>query len=258
MDRLDAVVFDVDGTIADTERHGHRVAFNMAFEAVGLEDRWDEELYGRLLAVPGGKERLDHHLASRGVPAGERARIVPALHERKNAFFLELMREGAAPLRPGVARLLDELAAAGVPVAVATTGSRPWVVELLGVLLGEERRGRFAAVVTGEDVRRQKPDPEVYLLTLERLGADPERTAAVEDSEPGLRAALGAGLACLVVRNGYTMGHDFAGAALVVDSLGEPGQPATVVANPHGVEVEPLVGPSTLGRLVAARRGAGG
>ena len=158
---LEAVIFDVDGTIADTERHGHRVAFNLAFEHLGLPYRWDEETYGRLLEVPGGRQRLDHYLSGQGMAPGERASLAPELHRLKQELFLDLMRQGAAPMRPGVDRLLDELAAEGIRVAVATTGGRTWVVELLRTLLGPERAARFGAVVTGEDVTARKPDPEV-------------------------------------------------------------------------------------------------
>ena len=256
---LEAVIFDVDGTIADTERHGHRVAFNLAFEHLGLSYRWDEETYGRLLEVPGGQQRLDHYLRGQGMAPSDRASLAPELHRLKQELFLELMQRGAAPLRPGVDRLLDELAAEGIRVAVATTGGRAWVVELLRTLLGPERAARFEAVVTGEDVEARKPDPEVYLTALERLGITAPAALAVEDSGLGVEAAKAAGLACLAVRNAYTAGHDFARADLVVEDLGVPGHPsggpgvpATVVANPHRIDVEPVVGAGTLRRLLAA------
>lgn len=249
---LEAAIFDVDGTLADTERHGHRVAFNLAFEHLGLPDRWDEELYGELLHVPGGRRRLDHHLSARGMPEPERARLVPALHEAKNRYFVQLVRQRRVPVRPGVCRLLDELAAAAVRVAVATTGSRSWVTELLDRLLGPDRAGRFAAVVTGEEVSHPKPDPEIYRLALGRLGCGPAGAVAVEDSGPGLRAAKAAGLACLVVVNGYTRDHDLAAADLVVEELGEPGHRPAVLHNPHAVDVSETVGPPTLERLLAA------
>ncbi|MGH2768575.1 MAG: HAD-IA family hydrolase, partial [Actinomycetota bacterium] len=209
---LHAVIFDVDGTIAETEREGHRVAFNLAFERFGLSDVWDEELYGRLLAIHGGKPRLDHYLASRRMDAAERTRLVPALHEEKNRLFVELVRQRRIPLRPGILRLLDELAEHGVEGAIATTGSRSWVDELLRALLGPERQERFAAIVTGEDVSRLKPDPEIYSLALARLGCEAGAALAMEDSEPGLAAAGAAGLPCLVVRNAYTCGQSFAAA----------------------------------------------
>jgi HAD superfamily hydrolase (TIGR01509 family) len=162
------------------------------------------------------------------------------------------MRQGAAPLRTGIDRLLDELAAAGIRVAVATTAGRTWVGELLGTLLGPERAARFETVVTGEDVARRKPDPEVYLIALDRLGCAAASAVAIEDSGVGVAAARAAGLACLAVRNGYTLHHDLSLAGLVVEDIGGPGVPATVVANPHGIAVGATVGVDTLRSLRAA------
>jgi HAD superfamily hydrolase (TIGR01509 family) len=251
---LEAVIFDVDGTIADTERHGHRVAFNLAFERSGLPYRWGEEEYGRLLETPGGEHRLKGYLTAEGLTEERAAALARDLHRLKQAIFLDLMRQGAAPLRAGIDRLLDELAAAAIRVAVATTAGRTWVGELLTTLLGAGRAARFEAVVTGEDVVMRKPDPEVYLIALDRLGCAAASTVAIEDSEVGVAAARGAGLACLAVRNGYTLDHDFALADLVVEDIGGPGVPATVVANPHGIDVGHMIGVDTLRRLRAAAR----
>jgi len=249
---LRAVIFDVDGTIADTERFGHLVAFNLAFQRLGLPYRWSHEEYTGLLETPGGEQRLYRYLTAQGVAVDEAAPLARNLQRLKQEFFLDLMRQGAAPLRAGIDRLLDELAGAGVQVGVATTGGRIWVHELLTTLLGAERAGRFEAVVTGEDVAARKPDPEAYLIALDRLGCASVSGVAIEDSEVGVAAAKGAGLACLAVRNGFTLGHDFRLADLVVEDIGGPGVPATVVTNPHGIEVEPVVGVSTLRRLRAA------
>jgi HAD superfamily hydrolase (TIGR01509 family) len=246
---LDAVVFDVDGTIADTERHGHRVAFNLAFERLGLPYTWEEDEYGLLLATPGGEHRLRGYLVARGVDEPDCSRLAAELHRTKQEIFLDLMRQGAAPLRPGIEQLIDDLTGAGVKLGVATTAGRTWVGELLATLLGSRRAAAFEVVITGEDVTRRKPDPEVYLLALKGLGCPAGASVAVEDSAAGVAAARAAGLACLAFRNGYTAEHDFGLADLVVDSLGRPGAPAVVVANPHGIEVEGTVGVATLTRL---------
>ena len=244
------MVFDVDGTIADTERHGHRVAFNEAFASLGLPYRWGEEQYGELLATPGGEQRLGRFLRAQGLPPGEAAPLAAELEHRKQEHFLELIHQDAIPLRPGVTRLMDQLAAGGIPMAVATTAGRVWVTDLLARLLGPRRYGALVTVVTGEDVAARKPDPEAYQVALSRLSCPPGAGVAVEDAAVGLRAAKAAGMACLITTNTYTAGHDFTGADLVVDSLGTPEKPARVIANPLGIAVEACVGPETLRRLL--------
>jgi len=228
---LAAVVFDVDGTLVDSERDGHRVAFNRAFEDFALPYRWDEALYGRLLRVTGGQRRIDGFLAEHGVDDDERARLAPALHRHKTDILKAMVADGMIEPRPGVVRLLDELAGRGCRLAVATTGSRGWVDQLLERVLPQVG---FEVVVTGDEVAGRKPDPEAYLTALERLGTTASDTVAVEDSHEGLVAAKSAGLACVVVTNGYTADHDLASADLVLDGFGDAGSPARVVSDPRG------------------------
>jgi HAD superfamily hydrolase (TIGR01509 family) len=226
---LRGVVFDVDGTLVDSERHGHRVAFNRAFEAFGLPYRWDEITYGDLLHTTGGQRRIDGYLAARGVPESERAELAPALHACKTGILEQLVDEGVIEVRPGAQSLLDELAGDGVALAVGTTGSRRWVERLLRRMLPTVS---WDVVVTGDDVTARKPDPEVFTLALRRLGLDgPAGVVVVEDSGEGLAAARAAGLCCAVVVNAYTAGHDLVGADLVVDGFGGP-SPAAVLADP--------------------------
>ncbi len=213
---VEAVILDVDGTLADTERDGHRVAFNLAFEQLGLDHRWDVEAYGRLLEITGGQHRLHAYLEGEGMGEAERAELVPRLHARKNELFQELVAAGRIRPRPGVPELLDALERAGVRLAVATTGSRAWVEPLLAQLFGA---GRFSPVITGDEAPVRKPDPSAYHQALEGLDLPPRSVVAVEDSANGLVAARAAGLACVVVTNGYTAGHDLTGAALVVDTF---------------------------------------
>ncbi len=213
---MDAVIFDVDGTLGDTERDGHRVAFNLAFEELGLAYRWDVETYGKLLEITGGRRRLHAYLEGQGMAQAERDDVVPRLHTRKTERFQELVADGRIEPRPGATALLDELEGAGVRLAVATTGSRAWVEPLLERLFGP---GRFSPVVTGDEAPVRKPDPSAYLQALEGLGLTASSVLAVEDSNNGLVAARAAGLACVVVANDYTADHDFHGAALVVDTF---------------------------------------
>jgi HAD superfamily hydrolase (TIGR01509 family) len=244
---LRAVIFDVDGTLAETEREGHRVAFNRAFERLGLPDRWDEKLYGVLLLVAGGKERLAHYFDTyRSLPAAERDRLAAEVHRLKNEIFVQMVEGATIPARPGVPRLLDELAVEGLSVAIATTGSREWVTPLLRGALGRERLARFSVIMTGEDTARKKPDPQVYALAVRRLGCRPDEALAVEDSENGVRAAKAASLACLVVRSFYSERDDLTGADLVVDAVGDETTPLTVLFNPHGVPVGERITAATL------------
>lgn len=212
---LAAVIFDVDGTLADTERDGHRPAFNRAFADHGLSYRWDVETYGRLLAVTGGRRRIEGHLAEQGHP--DPAGLAPVLHRAKTAHFVRWVESGPVACRPGVDTLIADLRRHGARIAVATTGTRAWVLPLLDRLFGP---ALFDVVVTGDDVENLKPAPDAYLQALDRLGLPPDETLAVEDSAPGLAAARAAGLACLVVANDYTRDGDFTGAAAVLDGFG--------------------------------------
>lgn len=228
---MEAVIFDVDGTLVDSERHGHRVAFNMAFEAFGLPYQWDEEEYGLLLRTTGGQHRIDGYLADRGVGEQERATLAPALHARKTEILTGLIEDGRIRARAGAVRLVNEVRGSGCRLAVATTGSRSWVERVLESSFPDSH---FEVVVTGDEVSARKPDPEAFVVALERLGLGPHAAVAVEDSAEGLASAKGAGLACVVVANGYTADHDLAAAELVLDGFGEPGRPAKVLADRSG------------------------
>lgn len=203
---LKALLWDVDGTLAETERDGHRVAFNEAFAALGLDWHWDIARYGELLRVTGGRERLRAAMADETdapVLAIEREALVRALHERKNEAYARLVHEGAIRLRPGVRELLDEAAARGLQQAIVTTTSRANVEALLGRHLGPTWRQRFSAIVCGEDVAAKKPHPEAYRRALTALQRVPLEALAIEDSWAGASASRGADVPVIVTRSAY-------------------------------------------------------
>jgi HAD superfamily hydrolase (TIGR01509 family) len=219
---MKALIFDCDGVLVDTERDGHRVAFNRAFAAAGIDVEWDVELYGELLKIAGGKERMTHYFARHGWPQGTTAEtLIPELHKKKTAIFTELIAQGSLPLRPGVRRIVDEAHAAGIRLGVCTT-SNPKAVDGVLDLLGAERRKWFELVLAGDVVSRKKPDPEIYVLAGERLGLEPRDCVVIEDSRNGLLAAVGAGMPCLITKSAYTQNEDFREAARVVSELGDP------------------------------------
>ena len=234
---MPALIFDCDGVLADTERDGHRPAFNETFAEAGLPVRWSEEEYGVKLRIGGGKERMaslltDEFVRENGLPADAEGQkeLLAGWHKRKTAIYKEMVRAGKLPGRPGIARIVDEALAAGWALAVASTSAEESVRAVLEHVVGTETATRFE-VFAGDVVPAKKPDPAIYLLALERMGVAPGDAIVVEDSRNGLLAAVGAGLPCVVTVSGYTADEDMSEAVLVVSSLGDPGEPARVLAN---------------------------
>lgn len=227
---LQALLFDVDGTLADTERDGHRVAFNAAFREFDLDWDWDIPLYGKLLAITGGKERMKHYVETFR-PDFRRPEqfdsLIADLHRAKTRHYTELLAEGGLPMRPGVARLLQEARDAGLRLAIATTTTPENVTALLEHSLAPDAVSWFEVIAAGDIVPAKKPAPDIYFWALEQMKLRPEDCLAFEDSENGIRASTGAGLKTLITVNDYTVDHDFSGAAAVLTDLGEPDAPAT-------------------------------
>lgn len=227
---LEAILFDCDGVLADTERDGHRLAFNVAFEENGIDESWDEERYGKLLETGGGKERMTAHWNEVGwpasIPSEGRSDKIMSLHLQKTDVFMRLIDEGKIPLRPGVLRVVDEAIAAGVRLAVCSTSNEKAVSNLVSTLMGEYRASKFN-IYAGDMVKKKKPAPDVYLMAVEEMGLDKDRCVIIEDSHIGVGAAVAAEISCLVTKSSYTKMEDFTGAKMIVDELGD-GSPAMV------------------------------
>lgn len=236
MAELRALLFDVDGTLADTER-GHLDAFNAAFAEAGLDWHWSPELYTELLAVTGGKERIRHYLEAHR-PDFERPAdlegFIADLHRRKTEAYVRRLDRGGLALRTGVERLFREAREAGLTLAIATTTTPDNVTALLRNTLGDAALDWFAVIGAGSVVPAKKPAPDIYEYVLEALGLPPEACMAFEDSEAGVRSARGASLPVIVTVSAFTRTHDFTGADLVLDGLGAPEAPFQVLAGDAG------------------------
>jgi HAD superfamily hydrolase (TIGR01509 family) len=219
-----ALLWDVDGVLAETERDGHRIAFNAAFAAHGLPWHWSVERYGELLAISGGRERLLHDMGTQAEApkhAGERDALASALHQTKNRLYAERLDERGIPLREGVRELMDECRSGGVRMGICTTTSRSNLDALLRAHFGDEWAAGFAVQVCGEDVARKKPDPEAYERALQALQIDPLEALAIEDSPGGVAAARAAGVPVIVTRSVYFAATAIEGAAAIGPSLGQ-------------------------------------
>jgi HAD superfamily hydrolase (TIGR01509 family) len=220
---LKALIFDCDGVLVDTERDGHRVGFNRTFAAFGIDAEWDVPLYGRLLQVAGGKERMTAYFDEFGWPEGRsesREELILALHLKKTEITAGLVGEGALPLRPGISRIVDEAIAADVRLGVCTT-SNPKFIDAVLDLFGPERKAKFDFVHAGDVVAKKKPAPDIYELAKQSLVLPVHQCMVIEDSRNGLLAAKGAGLPCLITTSTYTIDEDFSEADRVVSELGD-------------------------------------
>jgi HAD superfamily hydrolase (TIGR01509 family) len=219
---LQALIFDVDGTLADTERDGHRVAFNAAFAEHGLDWHWDEALYGELLQVAGGVERMAHYARAcraLALPDSELSALLKRLHASKTRHYVQRVAAGAVRLRPGVERLIREARREGLRLAIATTTTRDNVIALLQATLGADAPGWFDVMGTAQEVAAKKPDPAVYRWVLDRLRLPADAALAFEDSGHGVTAATAAGLRCIVTPTDYSAGDDFGAASVRLADL---------------------------------------
>jgi len=231
---LKALLFDVDGTLAETEEV-HRQAFNAAFAGKGLPWHWSRDRYRELLKVSGGKERIRHFLSEDDpdrLAAPDVDELIAALHRDKTRCYTDAVASGGIDLRPGVARLLGEAKAAGLKTAIVTTTSRANVDALLLSAFGSGRPEAFDAICCAEDAPVKKPAPDAYLWTLGVLGLEGSECVAIEDTANGVVAARAAGVPVLVTESLYSKGENFDGGLAVLSDLGDPGRPCRVLVGP--------------------------
>jgi HAD superfamily hydrolase (TIGR01509 family) len=254
---LDALIFDVDGTMADTEE-AHRTAFNLAFERTRVGWHWGRDRYRELLGTTGGKERLVTYIRQLDLGPTERERLighVPAIHAEKTRFYSSVVHDRAVPLRDGVERLLDEALDAGLRLGIASTTTAVNVDALLRSTLGPRGLKLFSVIACGDQVRAKKPAPDIYRLALHHLGVPARRAVAFEDSANGLKAAVTAGLWTVVTPTFWTEGSDFSAAGIVLPSLGSPAAP--LVGEPgRQLDAAAWLTLAELERLAAPQRSA--
>ena len=223
MAQIKAILFDQDGVIIDTERDGHRVAFNKTFKEFGYDFEWDPDYYHELLQVAGGKERMKHHLHTKGfgvpVKPEEEDELIKTMHKRKTAIFVDLIESEQLPLRPGVRRLMKETMDAGLVLGVCTTSNERSAHAVAYKILKDIN---FDFVLAGDVVKNKKPAPDIYNLALEKTDLKPEECVVIEDSRNGVLAAKAAGMHVVVTTNGYTEKEDVSDGDIVVTSLGDP------------------------------------
>jgi HAD superfamily hydrolase (TIGR01509 family) len=223
MGKIKAVFFDQDGVIIDTERDGHRVSFNMTFREFGFTDEWSVDYYHELLQIAGGKERMKHHLQSKGfskpVHPEKLDDLIKEMHLRKTAIFVDLIETGKLPLRPGIHRFMKEAMESGLMIGVCTTSNEKAAKAITEKILSDIK---FNIVLAGDVVSKKKPDPEIYNLALSRTGLKPDEVIVIEDSRNGVLAGKAAGTHVVVTTNSYTEKEDVSAGDIIVTCLGDP------------------------------------
>jgi HAD superfamily hydrolase (TIGR01509 family) len=233
---LKALIFDVDGTIANTERDAHLLAFNQSFKQLGVDWNWSNDLYNELLMVTGGKERIKHYIEDyltdfdTNPVADNVVDFAIVLHKQKTQNFIDIISTGNLPLRTGIERIFNEAKDKGLRLAIATTTTYENVEAIIENSLGRAWIDNFEIIGAGDMVKNKKPAGDIYSLVLEKMNLTPDEAIAFEDSENGIRAATDAGLKSIITVNEYTVEHNFEGALVVLDNLGTENTPFTKIS----------------------------
>ena len=240
MAQIKAIFFDQDGVIIDTERDGHRVSFNDTFKHFGYDFEWGVDYYHELLQVAGGKERMKHHLHTKGfgkeVDPQDEDELIKAMHKWKTSRFIEMIENGQLPLRPGIHRFMKEATEAGLILGVCTTSNERSARAVAYQILSDIN---FSFVLAGDVVSKKKPDPEIYLLGLEKSGLSSDEVVVIEDSRNGVLAAKAAGLSVVATTNVYTEKEDLSDAEIIVTCLGDPeGEKGVMTKGGEGMQFD--------------------
>jgi HAD superfamily hydrolase (TIGR01509 family) len=243
MAQIKAIFFDQDGVIIDTERDGHRVSFNDTFKHFGYDFEWGVDYYHELLQVAGGKERMKHHLHTKGfgkeVDPQEEDELIKAMHKWKTSRFIEMIESGQLPLRPGIHRFMKEAMEAGLILGVCTTSNERSARAVAYQILSDIN---FSFVLAGDVVSKKKPDPEIYLLGLEKSGLSSDEVVVIEDSRNGVLAAKAAGLSVVATTNIYTEKEDLSDAEIIVTCLGDPdGEQGVMTKGGEGLQFDGIL-----------------
>jgi HAD superfamily hydrolase (TIGR01509 family) len=231
MQELKAIFFDMDGTIVDTEKDGHRVAFNQAFALSGIQAEWSVEEYHQLLQIAGGKERMNFYFQNEGkkyLPLEKSLDdLVQQLHLLKTEIFISLIENGMLPLRPGIKRIMKEANEKGILVGICSTSNEKAVKAIANSLLTDVK---IDLILAGDVVTKKKPDAEIYILALKKTGFTANEVLVVEDSENGVISGKEAHIKVLATINEYTKNEDLSRADAVVTSLGDENEKAQILS----------------------------
>jgi len=251
---LQAILFDCDGVLAETERDGHRIAYNKAFEAKGLDIRWDALIYSDLVRISGGKERMRHYFEQNSGHLAEdhfNEALIQELYQIKTEYFKDILRRGILPCREGISRIIAQAHSDSTLLFVCSTSHKESVETLIASNMGQEYLGYFTDLLCGDIVPHKKPAADIYLLAKEKYGLNPKKCVVIEDSRNGLLAAKGAGMNCLVTPSFYTQNEDFSEADAIISTLGDDTTPAKLIRVPTAWKNISRIGAKDLNRIIS-------